>query len=68
VSKMRLHEAATMEAEAAVRWYNERLVGLGHGFRAELIRAVDQHRSLPAPAATERLRPKARRFLLPRFP
>ena len=29
MSSVRFHEAATEEAEAAVRWYNERLAGLG---------------------------------------
>jgi hypothetical protein len=30
------------EAEAAVRWYNERLAGLGNDFRLELLGAVDR--------------------------
>jgi plasmid stabilization system protein ParE len=40
VSRVRFHRAATEEAEAAVRWYNERVSGLGDDFGAELLGAV----------------------------
>jgi toxin ParE1/3/4 len=68
VSGVRFHEAATEEAEAAVRWYNERLVGLGNDFRVELLGAVDRIVRSPLlwpPSAYDR---RARRFLLPTFP
>jgi hypothetical protein len=39
VIRARFHRAAS--AEAAVRWYNERVPGLGDDFRAELIAAVE---------------------------
>ena len=68
MSSVRFHEAATEEAEAAVRWYNERLAGLGNDFRLELLGAVDRIVRAPLlwpPSAYDR---RARRFLLPRFP
>lgn len=37
---VRLHAAASAEAEAAVRWYNERVSGLGEDFRVELVAGV----------------------------
>ena len=39
--RVRFHRAAGAEAEAAVRWYNERVPGLGDDFRTELIAAVE---------------------------
>lgn len=39
--RVRFYRAASIEAEAAVRWYNERVPGLGDDFRAELIAAVE---------------------------
>ena len=41
VIRIHFHRAASAEAEAAVRWYNERVPGLGDDFRAELIAAVE---------------------------
>lgn len=68
MSQVRFHEEATAEAEAAVRWYNERVPGLGDDFRLELVGAVDRIQRAPLlspPSAYDR---RARRFLLPRFP
>lgn len=68
MSLVRFHQAATEEAEAAVRWYNERVAGLGDDFRVELLRSVDRIVRAPLlwpPSAYDR---RARRYLLPRFP
>jgi len=68
VSLVRLHEAATEEAEAAVRWYNERVARLGNAFRVELLGSVARIVRAPLlwpPSAYDR---RARRYLLPRFP
>jgi len=68
VSTVRFHAAATEEAEGAVRWYNERLAGLGDDFRLELLGAVDRIVRAPLlwpPSVYDR---RARRCLLPRFP
>ena len=40
--RIRFHRAATAEAEAAVRWYNERVAGLGEDFRCELADPIDR--------------------------
>jgi len=42
VRRVRFHLAASVEAGAAVDWYNERLAGLGDEFRAELVAAVER--------------------------
>jgi len=56
------------EAEAAVRWYNARVPGLGDDFRVELIAAVEWIVEGPEvwPVSVDDLR--ARRYLLSRFP
>jgi plasmid stabilization system protein ParE len=68
VSLVRFHRAATEDAEAAVRWYDERVPGLGKDFRMELLGAVDRIVRAPLlwpPSAYDR---RTRRSLLPRFP
>lgn len=68
MSFVQFHEAATEEAEAAVRWYNERVAGLGDDFRVELLGSVDRIARAPLlwpPSAHDS---RARRYLLPRFP
>jgi hypothetical protein len=42
VTRVRFHRAASAEAEEAVRWYNERVAGLGDDFRRELIVGVER--------------------------
>jgi plasmid stabilization system protein ParE len=68
VTRVRFHRAASAEAEAAVRWYDERVDGLGADFRAELVRGVERiaERPLLWPASEHDSR--ARRDLLSRFP
>ena len=66
--RVRFHRAASTEAEAAVRWYNERVPGLGDDFRAELIAAVEWIVEGPEVWPISVDDPRARRYLLPRFP
>lgn len=53
---VRFHPAATAEAEAAVRWYNERVPGLGDDFRVETVRGVERIAEAPLrwPTSTHR--------------
>ena len=46
--RVRFHRAAREEAEAAVRWYDERLPGLGADFIAEVGSAVARIAEAPA--------------------
>jgi len=57
-----------VEAEAAVRWYNERVAGLGDDFREELVAGVDRVAEAPLIWPFSAYDPRARRFLLSRFP
>ena len=66
--RVRFHRAASAEAEAAVRWYNERVPGLGDDFRAELIAAVEWIVEGPKVWPISVDDPRARRYLLSRFP
>lgn len=68
MTRVRFHRAASAEAEAAVRWYNERMAGLGDDFRAELVLGIERIAEAPLlwPASTYDRR--ARRYLLSRFP
>jgi hypothetical protein len=68
VTRVRFHRAASAEAEAAVRWYNERVVGLGDDFRGELIAGVERVREGPLVWPTSSYDARTRRYLLPRFP
>jgi len=68
VIRVRFHRAASTEAEAAVRWYNERVPGLGDDFRAELIAAVEWIVEGPEVWPISVDDPRARRYLLSRFP
>jgi hypothetical protein len=47
VIRVRFQRAASTEAEAAVRWYNERVPGLGDDFRAELGRRPNAATAAP---------------------
>ena len=64
--RVRFHRAAS--AEAAVRWYNERVPGLGDDFSAELIAAVEWIVEGPEVWPISVDDPRARRYLLSRFP
>jgi len=68
VTRVRFHRAAGAEAEAAVRWYNDRVVGLGDDFRAELIAGVERIAEAPLMWPASAYDERARRYLLPRFP
>lgn len=68
MNPVRFHPAATAEAEAAVRWYNERVPGLGDDFRVETVRGVERIAEAPLRWPTSAYDPRARRFLLTRFP
>jgi hypothetical protein len=68
VIQVRFHRAASAEAEAAVRWYNERVAGLGDDFRAELVAGVERIRERPLAWAASAYDRRARRYLLARFP
>lgn len=68
MTRLRFHRAASAEAEAAVRWYNERVPGLGNDFRAELEAAVGRVMEGPLVWPISRYDPRTRRHLLSRFP
>jgi plasmid stabilization system protein ParE len=68
VTRIRFHRAAGAEAEAAVRWYNERVTGLGDDFRAELTAAVERVAEGPLEWPISQYDPRTRRHLLLRFP
>lgn len=68
MKRVRFHEAASAEAEAAVRWYNERVPGLGDDFRVELVRGVERIIEMPLAWPISGYDPRARRYLLARFP
>ncbi len=68
MTRLRFHRAASAEAEAAVRWYNERLPGLGNDFRAELEAAVGRVMEGPLAWPISQNDPRTRRHPLSRFP
>ena len=68
MKRVRFHEAASDEAEAAVRWYNERVPGLGDDFRIELVSGVERIIEAPLAWTVSAYDPRARRYLLARFP
>jgi len=68
VTLVRFHPAATAEAEAAIRWYNERVPGLGDDFRVETVRGVERVAEAPLTWPTSAYDPRARRLVLARFP
>jgi toxin ParE1/3/4 len=68
VIRVHFHRAASAEAEAAVRWYNERVPGLGDDFRAELFAAVEWIADGPEVWPISADDTRARRYLLSRFP
>jgi hypothetical protein len=68
VTRVRFHRAASAEAEAAVRWYEERVEGLGADFRAEVVLGVERIAERPSVWPPSEHDPRARRYLLSRFP
>jgi toxin ParE1/3/4 len=68
VTRVRFHRAASAEAAAAVRWYNERLVGLGDDFRTELATGIQHISEGPRVWPVSSYDRRARRYLLSRFP
>jgi plasmid stabilization system protein ParE len=68
VKSVSFHAAASAEAEAAIRWYNARVAGLGDDFRAEVVRGVERIAETPLSSPTSAYDPRARRYLLVRFP
>ena len=66
--QLRFHAAAREEAEAAIRWYEDRVPGLGSDFATEIERAIAQIEEAPTswPASPDDQR--ARRLVLSRFP
>lgn len=68
MTEVRFHRAASDEAEAAVRWYNERVPGLGDDFRRELFAGIERIREQPRAWPLSAYDRRARRFLLARFP
>ena len=68
MTRVRFHRAASAEAEAAVRWYEERVEGLGADFRAELVLGVERITERPSVWPASEHDPRARRYLLSRFP
>lgn len=68
MTRVRFHRAASAEAEAAIRWYDGRVAGLGDDFRDELIAGVEHLVEAPLIWPFSTYDPRARRFLLSRFP
>jgi plasmid stabilization system protein ParE len=64
--RIRFLEAAQLEVDDAVAWYDEREEYLGRDFLDELDRAIRRIKSFPL-ASTE-IEPGIRRCLLARFP
>ena len=67
-ARVQFDSAATAEAEAAARWYEEREPGLGSDFLAELDRAVSEIARSPRSWQVSPDDSRARRFVLSRFP
>ena len=65
---VRFHPEATDEAEGSVRWYNERVAGLGEDFRLELVVTVERIADAPLRWPLSTYDRRARRCLMPRFP
>ncbi len=68
MTRLRFHRVASAEAEAAVRWYNERQPGLGNDFRAELETAVGRVMDWPLVWPISQYDPLTRSHPLSRFP
>lgn len=60
------HPAAESEFNAAIDWYEERLLGLGQAFALEVRHAV--HRAASMPLAWQVLEGDVRRALVNRYP
>jgi plasmid stabilization system protein ParE len=63
---VRFHPAAAREAESAYGWYVARNSTAAHAFREELAHAVAA--VVNNPLTWPRYGPRARRYVLPRFP
>jgi hypothetical protein len=68
VTPLRVHNAASAEVAAAIRWYNEQQPGLGDDFRTDFIASVDRIIERPLAWPISPYDPRARRCLLTRFP
>ncbi len=68
MTRIRFHRAASAEVEAAIRWYNQRIAGLGNDFRAELTVAVERVAKGPLASPISQYDLRTRRYLLSRFP
>ncbi len=68
MTRVRFHRAASAEAEAAVRWYDERVPGLGGDFRVELAAGIERIVEGPLAFPVSAYDPRARHYLLSRFP
>jgi toxin ParE1/3/4 len=68
VKQVRFHRAASTEAAAAVRWYNERVAGLGEDFRTELIAGIERIAEKPLTWPSSVYDRRTRSYLLSRFP
>lgn len=66
--RVRFHRAARADAEEAVRWYEERLKGLGEMFRLQLAACVHKIAARPLAWAVSSYDARARRYVMPRFP
>jgi toxin ParE1/3/4 len=67
-ARVRFHRATREEAEAAVRWYDERVIGLGADFASEVERVVSLIAEAPTAWPVSRFDPRARQIPLARFP
>ena len=65
---VRLHPRARVELRQAVAWYEERRPGLGETLAAEVEHAVETIRAQPKAWPSWPAAPRARRYLLSRFP
>jgi plasmid stabilization system protein ParE len=67
-SRIRFHVAARAEPEASIRWYDERVPGLGHDFLTEVERCVAEIAEHPTGWPVDPRDPRARRIVMSRFP
>jgi len=65
---LRILRAARVELEQAVEWYEEKQPGLGEDFLSEVERSLDLISANPAAWPGWPDEPRARRFVMRRFP
>lgn len=68
MTRVRFYRSASAEAEAAIRWYNERITGLGDDLRDALVAGVERVGQAPLTWPISPYDPRARCYRLSRLP